>query len=36
MQVNNMQFLNDDFIYKGKKAVQTYLALHEKWIAPSC
>ncbi len=24
-----MQFLNYDFIYKGKKAVQAYLALHE-------
>ncbi len=25
-----MQFLNDDFIYEGNKAVQTYLALHKK------
>ncbi len=31
-----MQFLNDDLIFKAKKAVQTYLALCEKWIAPSC
>ncbi len=25
-----MRFLNDDFIYYGKKAVQTYLALRGK------
>ncbi len=31
-----MQFLNDDFIYQGKKAIQTYLALCEKLIAHSC
>ncbi len=31
-----MQFLNDDFIYYGIKAVQTYLDLHEKCIVPSC
>ncbi len=24
-----MQFINDDFIYKGKKAVKIYLALCE-------
>ncbi len=29
-----MQFLNNDFIYQGKKAVQTCLALCEKVIAP--
>ncbi len=27
-----MQFLNDDFIYWGKKVVQTYLALRENLI----
>ena len=29
-----MQFLNDDFIYWGNKAIQTNLALCEKVIAP--
>ncbi len=29
-----MQFWNNDFIYWGKKAVQTCLALREKVIAP--
>ncbi len=31
-----MQFLNDDLIYQGKKAVEIYPALCEKLIAPSC
>ncbi len=30
-----MQFLNENHLLR-KKAVQTYLALREKWIAPSC
>ncbi len=31
-----MPFWNDDFIYYGRKAVQTCLALREKLISPSC
>lgn len=29
-----MQFLNEDFVYYGKKAIQTYLPCVEKIIAP--
>lgn len=29
-----MQFLNDDFHYEGVKAIQLYLAICEKGIAP--